>query len=307
LAAGTFLCALFFCTPAAQAGSESGYYHGSESQQQSQPSQQMEQQSSFDQQMGSERQITSVSSDLMEQTLRNTDGQALGKISDIMIDKQTGRVAYVIVEDHVVPFSALQPDQQGNLLLVSIDQQQFLQSPQKRQDMASRELAAQVQQFYGVAPFQQEGAQQGQTQQTQQQQQMASFSTDLLNKTLKNAQNKELGQIQDVIIDKQAGVVAYVIVENHVVPFNALQPDQQGNLLLVNIDEQQFQQSPLKQQNMGSRDFARQVHQYYGVAPYWEEQEGQQLLEKMKQDQPMQQPMSPSPGAGGSSGQSQPY
>jgi hypothetical protein len=104
-----------------------------------------------------------------------------------------------------------------------------------------------------------------------------------------------LGDIKDIVIDPSSGQVAFVIVssggilgmgqERHVVPWNALSQDQQGRQLSLNIDQQRFAQAPKSQQDMSDRQWAREVAQFYGVAPYWEEGAQQQQQPQMRDQQ----------------------
>jgi sporulation protein YlmC with PRC-barrel domain len=124
------------------------------------------------------------------------------------------------------------------------------------------------------------------------QQQQALQSVDkLLGKSIMNETGQNLGAVSDVIICTQTGRVAYVIVSTgsvmgmggaeHVVPFKALIVEPTG-LLTLNMNLEQFKQAPARQQNLADQQWARQVHEFYGVAPFWEE--------SGMQPQPMQPP-----------------
>jgi len=150
------------------------------------------------------------------------------------------------------------------------------------EDEASQQNAA-------TSESQQESQQQQSQQSLEQSQQkmsaLKSISDNLMDKSIKNTQGENLGEVQDVLIDPKSGQVAYLIVEEHVVPFKALTRDQQGELLALDINAEQFKQSPTKEEDMASRDFGTRVHQFYGVSPYWEEGQSSEQQQQLQQDQ----------------------
>jgi sporulation protein YlmC with PRC-barrel domain len=125
--------------------------------------------------------------------------------------------------------------------------------------------------------------------QAEAQQQQSLQSVDrLLGKSIMNETGQNLGTVSDVIICTQTGQVAYVIVSTGgvmglVVPFKALTVEPTGQFTL-NMNLEQFKQAPARQQNLADRQWGRQVHEFYGVAPFWEKGG------MRHQTQPMQEP-----------------
>lgn len=126
---------------------------------------------------------------------------------------------------------------------------------------------------------------------------------DLAGMNIQNLQGEELGSIDSIVIDVQKGQVAYVTVttggllgaggETHAIPFNALQFDPvQENALTLDIDQQRFESAPVAEVDQLDRQLGQEIHQFYGVSPYWEESgaQQQQQPEQMRQQQPQQQP-----------------
>jgi sporulation protein YlmC with PRC-barrel domain len=120
---------------------------------------------------------------------------------------------------------------------------------------------------------------------------------------IQNQQGEEIGSVDKVVLDSQDGQIAYVVVtsggfwgmggEKAVIPWKAVQLQQQAEgdkpMLMVNVSKEQLKNAPQGDiQEILDRRQAEQIHQYYGVAPYWE---GQQEPQQMQQPQQMKQQM----------------
>ncbi|MEJ2033464.1 MAG: PRC-barrel domain-containing protein [Deltaproteobacteria bacterium] len=115
-----------------------------------------------------EQQVKSTNK-LIGRAVMGHQGQEIGNISDIMIDTQTGQVAYALVSSggvlgmgenqYIVPWNALHIDPQTNQLALDMSKDQLKDAP-KGQTVATRKQAEKIFQFYGVAPYWEQGAQQ---------------------------------------------------------------------------------------------------------------------------------------------------
>lgn len=98
-----------------------------------------------------------------------------------------------------------------------------------------------------------------------------------------NAAGDSLGSIEDVMIDKLSGKVAYAIMsfggflgignQYHPLPWSILHYDTSMTGYVVNLDKNQLEGSPAydvgQDPAWGDRDYERRIHDYYGVGPYW--------------------------------------
>lgn len=74
-------------------------------------------------------------SSLIGTTVKNQQGETLGKVSDLVIDFKTERVSYVVLDNapgvlsaqklHAVPLRAFQPDTEGTSLILNADKAQL--------------------------------------------------------------------------------------------------------------------------------------------------------------------------------------
>lgn len=98
-----------------------------------------------------------------------------------------------------------------------------------------------------------------------------------------NTQGDRLGDIHDVMIDKQTGRVAYAIMsfggflgigeKYHPLPWNTLKYDTSLGGYIVGLTKDQLEGGPAYDEadepEWGNRDYEKRVHDYYGVPPYW--------------------------------------
>lgn len=162
-------------------------------------------------------------------------------------------------------------------------------------------------------------AQQGQ--QPQQQGQNLLLVNKLSGTEIQNQQGQKIGEIDTVLVDVENGRIGFVTMtsggvfgvgeEKYIVPFSALQKKMaQGNEGLAGAGQQgklvfslNNQQNQLKavpegdiEEAMTREGQSREIHEYYGVAPYWEDGQRQQqrqdntqrqMMQDMKKDQKM--------------------
>lgn len=261
--------------------------------------------------------------DLQQFSIVDLQGQQIGRVEQVLVDVQRGQIGYVVAtsqqrpgQKHVIPWNALQPDLQQQRLTLQMSAERFQQAPTgDAQIVRDLNQARQIHQFYGVSPYFEMGAQQQpqqvfQPQQTSQAQTgfqpQAVKSVDTLKQfSLQDQQGQQIGQVNQLLVDVQQGKIGYVVVtsqqQTRLIPWNALRIDPQQQTMTLQISASQFQQAPTGgEQMVQDMNQARQIHQFYGVSPYWEEgmpqmnqqmqQQHQQIHQQMHPQLPSQQP-----------------
>ncbi len=102
-----------------------------------------------------------------------------------------------------------------------------------------------------------------------------------------NAQGDEIGTISKLIVDDTTGQIGYAIVkssgmggEHYIVPWNALSQRPQTEKFILHISQDKLKEAPTGD-TVADREEGMKIHQFYGVAPYWEESlEPKELMEK---------------------------
>jgi sporulation protein YlmC with PRC-barrel domain len=98
-----------------------------------------------------------------------------------------------------------------------------------------------------------------------------------------NTAGERLGDIHDLMIDKITGRVAYAIMsfggflgigeKYHPLPWNTLKYDTEQGGYVVGLTREQLEGAPAYSEGdepaWGDRAYEKQVHDYYGMPPYW--------------------------------------
>ncbi len=98
-----------------------------------------------------------------------------------------------------------------------------------------------------------------------------------------NPKGEKLGRVEDVMIDKMSGVVAYAVLSfggflgmgdrHHPLPWQVLDYDTGQGGYIVDLDKETLQGAPSyganEDVNWADRNWGKKVHDYYEVPPYW--------------------------------------
>jgi hypothetical protein len=98
-----------------------------------------------------------------------------------------------------------------------------------------------------------------------------------------NTQGESLGEVEDVMIDKRSGKIAYAVMsfggflglgnDYHPLPWNTLKYDTRQDGYVVGLTKQQLEAAPrfARDDNpaWGNRAFEQSIHDYYRAPPYW--------------------------------------
>jgi hypothetical protein len=126
--------------------------------------------------------------------------------------------------------------------------------------------------------------------------QQVKAANDISNFTLQDRQGQDLGQIDQLLVDTLRGQIGYVVVQSptgqtHVIPWNALLVDPEHETLTLAMDADRFRNAPTGDAQMvQDMNQAHQLHQFYGVSPYWESDMIQQPRTPIRQSPERQTP-----------------
>jgi len=97
-----------------------------------------------------------------------------------------------------------------------------------------------------------------------------------------NASGDHLGEVEDVIIDKQSGKVAYAVMsfggflgigqKFHPIPWSMLKYDSGKGGYVVPLDKTTLERAPAYDRadlKFEDRNWNTQVYDYYKIPPYW--------------------------------------
>jgi hypothetical protein len=100
-----------------------------------------------------------------------------------------------------------------------------------------------------------------------------------------NAQNEDLGKIEDIVLDAGAGRIAYAVLsfggflgmgdKYFAIPWNALHFNLTEKRAVLNVDKKLLENAPGFDKdnwpNMADSVWGNSIYKHYGYAPYWEE------------------------------------
>jgi len=117
------------------------------------------------------------------------------------------------------------------------------------------------------------------TRQTQEMYGVVSASK-IIGESVVNRKSEKLGKIHELVIDANAGRLAYAVLsfdgKHFAMPWSAFEFANTENKLILDVDKQKLEAAPGFDKNNKWPDFADRVwgddiHNYYGKKPYWQE------------------------------------
>ncbi len=151
-----------------------------------------------------------------------------------------------------------------------------------------------------------QGQQAQQGQQFQQQKQNLLLVDHLIGTEIQDQQGEKIGEIEKVLVDVDKGQVGFVTVavggvlgvgeDKYIVPFNALQKkmpqgeearegERQLHKVVFTLNTQKDQLKEIPQGDIEealTQGQSREIHEHYGVSPYWEGDQRQMMQDKDK-------------------------
>jgi sporulation protein YlmC with PRC-barrel domain len=112
-------------------------------------------------------------------------------------------------------------------------------------------------------------------------------ASTLAGDSVRNAAGEDLGKLDQIMIDIPSGKVAYAVLsfggvlgmgsKLFAVPWSALKVDEDEKCLILDADKKKLENAPGFDKdnwpNMADNSWGSEVSRFYGVAPYWEEEE----------------------------------
>ena len=101
--------------------------------------------------------------------------------------------------------------------------------------------------------------------------------------TVKNTAGEKLGSIEEIMIDKRSGKVAYAVMSfggflgigdrHHPLPWGVLKYDTNLEGYVVNLDKRVLEKAPTygsdERVDLADESYGKKIHYYYNVPPYW--------------------------------------
>lgn len=214
------------------------------------------------------------------QELKNQKGEKLGKVEDFVVDLESGRILYGVVNGRSVPATMLQLASDKKSLITQATRQQINSAPTvpkgQAAQLSSASFASSIYQHYGQpAWWQGEGDQAGKDFGN------VHRTTDLQNMHVQSSANEKVGNIQNVLLDLKSDHVAFLLLNpsdmlgqgNHVVavPPNAFTKGTESTLI-TGINKDTLSGAPKYNNNLAELSNpakAGEIYSYYGKQPWF--------------------------------------
>lgn len=236
-------------------------------------------------------------SDLIGREVQNYEGQKLGRVDDLAVDLETGRIVQVILSTGgfvglfatlvPVPPGSLDHDATKQVIHLKGDKAKLKAAPwygmSNWADLGQSNQVAEVYRYHGQQPYfaavyQPElgpdpTARLGYVQRT----------TKLINVSVKNVQKETLGKVENLMVDLSAGRVVAVILSSSglfgigealwAVPSAAFQFNSEQKYLQLDASKDALSKAPHFKANewpsFGDPSYAAGVYRAYQVEPYF--------------------------------------
>lgn len=219
---------------------------------------------------------------LIGMNVQTARGRDLGKLTDMLIDLEAGRVVYAILNPSgrggakaLLP-ADLTFTANDKALRFNGDEMKFTSSPVvDRKDSANEaKVAAGIYAHYGEQHDWFHGSRNFAN---------AHYASELLRMKVNNVQDEHVGQVQNLMVDLSDGRVIYVILSaaqvvgrgDHLfaMPPNAFTQGKSGETLVTSVDKAKLEGAPrfdranLRELTTPAR--AEEIYRYYGKQAYW--------------------------------------
>jgi len=237
---------------------------------------------------------------LIGKEVLSSDNQKLGKLDNIIVDLDSGKILYTIIgsggllgageKKFAVPPRAFNEVANDNITL-KVDKARFDGAPQFTKDldkdnqMGKASFVNQVNQYFaqGVADRISDKTSSATTSSTTEYKSVFKVD-DLIGMNIKTSSDTDLGKVDNVAVDLSHGHVVYVILspamslklgnEYFALPPNSLMASNDRKALTTDLTKEKLQGAPhFTKDNWASlsdRTWASQVYQYYGKRPYFD-------------------------------------
>lgn len=239
--------------------------------------------------------VTRVS-EIVGMDVQNPQQENLGEVEELVIDTKNGEIVYAVVafggflgmgdKLFAMPPKSLQSNASGEKLVLNVDKARLKAAPgfdkANWPDMANAEWTSQIRNYYGVGG-EHAGVIHPDTKDVHGSVATYVKSSDLIGAQVKNAQGEDLGKVEDVVLDLEAGQIAYAVVsfggflgmgdKLFAVPSASLKRRAGDDTLVLNVAKERLEKAPGFDKNdwpsLSDRSWLVGVYEYYGVAPYW--------------------------------------
>ncbi len=124
-------------------------------------------------------------------------------------------------------------------------------------------------------------------------------ASTLIGDKVVNRQGENLGKVEELMVDMNTGNVRYCVLsfggflgvgdKLFAIPFESLELDTENQCFILDASKERLERAPgFDKHNwpkMAQHQWGKEIHDYYGVTPYWEKQEHPGGIRKEKDEE----------------------
>jgi sporulation protein YlmC with PRC-barrel domain len=236
-------------------------------------------------------------SDLIGMEVKNDEGEKLGKVDDLAVDLETGRIVQVILSTGgflglsvmlvPVPPGALHHEVANKFIHLKADQAKLKAAPwygmSKRADLGQSNQVVEIYRYHGQQPYFAAAFQSTWGPDPTARLSYVQSTTKLKGVSVKNAQKETLGKVENLMVDLSAGRVVAVILSSGrlfgmgevlcAVPSAAFRFNSEQKYLQLDASKEAMSKAPHFNVNewpsLGDPSYVGGVYRAYRVEPYF--------------------------------------
>lgn len=235
--------------------------------------------------------------DLIGKHVENTRGEKVGKVEDLAIDPDRGRVAYVVLSFggflgmgekwFAIPTGAVTLPDHAKHFVLAVDKDRLKNATGFDKDkwpkMADATWGRDVHEFYDQKPYWMDnGTPEGMAAPTRIQK-----ASELIGRQVQNDRGEKIGDIKELVIDPDRWHIVYSVLsfggvmgvgdKLFAIPMGALQLPGTASFVVLTVDKDRLKNASgfdkSNWPNMADQSFAVSTYEYYGTKPIWRDRE----------------------------------
>jgi sporulation protein YlmC with PRC-barrel domain len=249
---------------------------------------------------------------LIDCNVKDSKGENIGEIEDLIIDKGEGRVAYGVLSFggfldigdklFAIPFATIVRSDDDTVVVLNVTKEQLKAAPNFAKDKwpdFTREYGTTVHEYYKAPPYwtdryhvdvtDAKGAPAQIEKEALAKDNLHAHgmcrASKLIGTDVEDPAGKNLGDVDDVVIDDASGRIAYAVLsfggflgmgdKLFALPFGSLRPNPKDNdKLVLDVSKDKLKAAPGFDKNhwpnMADRRWGTEIHRYYEREPYWD-------------------------------------
>ena len=233
----------------------------------------------------------------------STSNEELGTIEDVVVDPASGRTVYGVVsfgpsvgvgdKYYAIPWQTFQDSPDNSTVVLNVERERLKGAPSFERTSwprFDRDYAVTTYKYYDVPPYWDTDERETRTVTERTSDNRTAYgerwyepprtwsrTSEIIGMAVRNRQNEDFGQINDVTVDPDTGRILYGIVSYngklYSIPWPAFATSSDSKYLIVDMPREQFTRAysfeSTSWPTFTDEPWATKTYTYYKVEPYW--------------------------------------